>query len=94
MNVNIGEILKRNFRYEEIFKIHDLRKFKNQSYIYYEFDNAYYVFTINKSIQSQLIRKIICEELEINDFWNWSKYPFRENIIDFLNKYPISQRPK
>jgi hypothetical protein len=58
-----------------------------ENYFYYSFKNKHYVFEIKKAVQSQYIRKVICENEGLGNVWNWASYPFRDKITAMIEKY-------
>jgi hypothetical protein len=61
---------------------------KSISYIFYEATNGkQYGFIIDKPIKSQFVRRLICEELQQPEIWDWEIFPYREETIKFNSEY-------
>lgn len=84
INININIPLLSNLI--RISSIEDIDNFSktNESYLYLSVLNEDYVM-INPDIPSQFMRKIVANQINKTDFWNWKEYPFIANIIKTKN---------
>ena len=75
------EILKKlNF-----FKINSLEVTPNKNYIYYVSPKGVEYLTLDFLPQSQLMRKLIANDLNIKEQYDWHKFPFLENTTKTIN---------
>ena len=82
-----------NFDWHRVNGIQDAAGYarENLPYLFYSNNNENYIATSNK-IPSQLFRKIISQNLGLDLMWDWKLYPFKENLIntvDRLSKYSV-----
>ena len=86
-DVDIETELKNEFDWLRINSLHELSMIRHMPYIFYQSNGRKYVFFIKKHIQSQFVRKILCEKMSISNQWNWRTNPFAERIEEFLHEY-------
>jgi ATP adenylyltransferase len=81
VSLNIDDIPLSNLI--RINSIQDLTIFNKtqESYLYLSLSEGDYV-AVNPQISSQFMRKIIAKVIGKEDYWNWRKYPFLENMIE------------
>ncbi|MFA5832127.1 MAG: HIT domain-containing protein [Bacteroidota bacterium] len=87
---DLHEIISKEFPYAKINSIIDLKQHlvDGMSYLYYH--NCYgvdYTYYISKHIESQYMRRKICERLNISDEYDWAVFPFRNKIKILIKKY-------
>ncbi len=64
----------------------DLAK-ETENYLFLrDLDGINYIVK-NNGYPSQFFRKIVCQSLEISDYWDWKEYPFKENMLITLDYY-------
>lgn len=84
LNIHIDNQLLPNLI--RINSVEDLNNFKDtkESYLYLSVLNDDYVI-VNPEISSQFMRKIVANQINKPDLWNWREFPFTDNIIKTKN---------
>jgi diadenosine tetraphosphate (Ap4A) HIT family hydrolase len=87
IDLDIHSYLKEHFTFFLLNGIDNISSFNLDSYIYYKFQNKEFIYKVDKPIQSQFVRQVICQSLGIGEKWNWKLYPYREKIAETINLY-------
>lgn len=91
-SINLMEglkILDFNFKWEEVNSLQELSFLKNTQleYLFLEDQDHKSFISFNRSIPSQLFRKVIANYLGIPEKYDWKKFSFNENIALTINKF-------
>jgi len=87
---DISEELKVQFAWTNIQDFTHLSKCKQEkeSYLFYESPTGVkFVFSVNRYLPSQFLRRVICEKMGRPGDWDWRDRPFREQLDQFVKSY-------
>jgi hypothetical protein len=83
-------VLKGQFACATIGDLTELSKYQQDkaSYLLYEsITGVKFVFSVDRYLASQFLRRVVCEQMGQPDVWDWRIHPFRDKLERFVSSY-------
>jgi ATP adenylyltransferase len=87
---HIDDKLSLSFHRNNIHWLSELARYSIDeiSYLLYvDRNDEISVYHIDTNLPSQFLRREFCRRFEMNDYWDWAVFPFRDSIGCFLERY-------
>ncbi len=88
LELDVFPRLMKSYKHSKIKSFEEIRKngLENKSYIYFEnqFQDKYILSQGKVAMPSQYLRRVIAEELDMPDEWDWNVAPFESNVRETL----------